>query len=376
LCPRCGERLSKNRNSKIKIKTISGEIEIERSYNLCRGCNYTETPLDEVLEIDKLPNKMTKRCMIEVAFYGQNQGSFKEASEIIKKAMGLEVSQETAREITEGIGKEIYEADTQRAQQTIENIDKIEISSHPKKVTLYIMTDGAAVNTRVEDENGSTWRENKTVMVFTDKDMIRRKDGSHIITKKEYCAYIGSAEGFKKYVLDLAVRNGYGEVEKVVIIADGATWIRNMCEEIFPDAIQILDLYHLVENVYTYAKYKFNQDAAKYTPWAEGIRAKLEEGRMEEVLQELPEEEKMPTGVVNLRTYIENNKEKINYPEYKKKGYFVGSGAIESANKIILQRRLKQAGMRWSVQGAQYVLTLRAKVESGLWEKETRRFCA
>jgi hypothetical protein len=57
----------------------------------------------------------------------------------------------------------------------------------------------------------------------------------------------------------------------------------------------------------------------------------------------------------------------IDYASYLEKGYFIGSGAIESANKIILQKRLKQAGMRWNVDSAQSLLTLRAKRESGLW---------
>jgi hypothetical protein len=87
-------------------------------------------------------------------------------------------------------------------------------------------------------------------------------------------------------------------------------------------------------------------------------------------LQLLPGEEKLPANIVNLRTYINNNIDKVDYPKYKEKGYFVGSGAIESANKVILQRRLKQAGMRWSVPGAQSVLSLRAKVESGRWESD------
>ena len=73
-----------------------------------------------------------------------------------------------------------------------------------------------------------------------------------------------------------------------------------------------------------------------------------------------------------MRTYLINNIDKVNYPEYKEKGYFVGSGAIESANKVVVQRRLKQAGMRWSVFGAQALLSLRAKVESNLWEKDVR----
>jgi hypothetical protein len=168
------------------------------------------------------------------------------------------------------------------------------------------------------------------------------------------------------------VNAGYGQVKEVVIIADGAAWIRNMAKELFPEATQILDLYHLKENIYTYAKHRFSQNEKEYVPWAETFIEKIEKGEVEDALQQIPEEESLPAGIVNLRTYIANNIDKINYSEYKAKGYFVGSGAIESANKVILQRRLKQAGMRWSVSGAQALLTLRAKVESNLWDKDIR----
>lgn len=62
----------------------------------------------------------------------------------------------------------------------------------------------------------------------------------------------------------------------------------------------------------------------------------------------------LPIGVSNILGDVTNNIDKI---DYKEKGYFVGSGAIESGNKVVLQRRCKQAGMRWSVNGAQYILT-------------------
>ena len=357
---------------------MSGEIEIRRSYLRCQGgCGYTDLPLDDILEIDGLPHKMTKKFMMEVAYYGQSQSSFEDASDMVKRAMNIEISKETVRKITESIGNQIFETDEMKAQRTFDNMTEIEVSGRPMKATLYIMMDGAAVNTRVEDENGSTWRENKTVMVFRDKDMIKRENGDHIIIKKEYMPFIGSAEEFKKFVLDAAVRAGYGKVEYVVIIADGATWIRNMCNEIFPDGIQILDLFHLKENIFGYAKYLFKDDPAKYTPWAEQVIDKIETGQVDEALKLIPDATgKLPAGIVNLRTYIENNNDKINYPEYKARGFFVGSGAIESANKFIVQRRLKQAGMRWSVSGAQSMVTLRAKDESDLWEKEKSIFCA
>ena len=334
-------------------------------------------PLDEALALSGLSHKMTKELMLEVAFYGQNQSSFTDASAMVRRAMDMEINKETVREITEAVGKRVFEADTQKAEHLINNMHEIETSEEKDGRTLYIMTDGAAVNTRVEDENGSTWRENKTVIVFTNKDLIKRKDGGNIIVNKEYAAFIGSAEDFRGYVLNSAVNAGYGKVSAVVIIADGAAWIRNMAKELFPEATQILDLYHLKENIYTYAKHKFLQNEKEYTPWAEAVIARIEKGEAEEVLKLLPEEKNLPAGVVNLRTYMINNIDKINYPEYKSKGYFVGSGAIESANKVVVQRRLKQAGMRWSVTGAQAVLTLRAKVESNLWDSVVRSlWCA
>jgi hypothetical protein len=143
-----------------------------------------------------------------------------------------------------------------------------------------------------------------------------------------------------------------------------------MGNELFPEAIQILDLYHLKENIYTYAKHKFAYNEKEYVPWAEMLIDKLEKGKKEEVLHLLPEKEALPAGIVNLRTYIINNIDKIDYPIYRQKGYFVGSGAVESANKVILQRRLKQAGMRWSVSGAQTILSLRSKVESSRWASD------
>jgi len=331
-------------------------------------------PLDEYLNMDKLPYKATKKAMLKIAYYAQNQTSFGAASKLFREEFGIEISAKQIEKIAEYVGKKVFEKDTAEAKEAYENMHKSipQIPEDQKKdITLYIMMDGAAVNTRVEDENGSTWRENKTVMVFTDKDLITRGDGSKMIINKEYATFIGPVEEFKKYVLNVVIKAGYGRIKNVVIIGDGATWIRTMCNEIFPDAVQILDLYHLKENIYSYAKYLYGDNEVQYTKWAKTMIDKVIEGNIKEALDMIPvNKEKLPASVVNLRGYIENNIDKINYKEYKEKGYYIGSGPIESANKIILQRRLKQAGMRWSVNGAQYILTLRSKVESNLWDDE------
>ena len=238
---------------------------------------------------------------------------------------------------------------------------------------VYIQTDGAALNTRAKNEAGSTWRENKLGEVFSSKDIHfwtdKKGKRQHQITKKEYVSFIGAASDFKKHLLACALRGGYGRFKKTVILSDGATWIRNMAEEIFPDAQQILDFYHLCENVNTYAKHMFSMDESKYKPWAKNICDCLKASQYQHVLHELEslKNQKFKGCPVNLYGYISNNIKNIDYATYEKNGYFIGSGAIESGNKTILQDRLKRAGMRWNTATAQAILTLKTKAESNRW---------
>jgi hypothetical protein len=82
----------------------------------------------------------------------------------------------------------------------------------------------------------------------------------------------------------------------------------------------------------------------------------------------------LPAGVVNPYTYLEHNKNKIDYADYKRRGYYIGSGPLESGNKTVVQKRCKQAGMRWHEPTAQDMVTLKAKEESGIWGASVRDF--
>lgn len=190
----------------------------------------------------------------------------------------------------------------------------------------------------------------------------------HRIEKREYVTLLGSAEEFKKHLFRCAIKNGYGQYKNTVILSDGAVWIANIVKELFPDSQHILDFYHLSENVFSYAKELYYFDENKYIQWSERICQMLKAGKSKDVIDELkvlPKLYKKPS--VNLLHYIVTNMERIEYPKYIEQGFFIGSGAIESGNKVVLQKRLKQAGMRWNPITAQYLLTLKSKEESGLW---------
>jgi len=211
---------------------------------------------------------------LEVVYFAQNQMSFSRAEDVIKRVYKLNINRETIRKIAEDIGTKVFEYDSLEANKLLDNIHHIEADEKTPGI-VYIMPDGAAVNTRVEDENGSTWRENKTAIAFSSRDLIKRKDGGNIIVRKEIAPLIGTSEEFKKHALRAAVGVGYGKFTETVIIADGAVWIRNMRDDIFPDAVQILDLFHLKENVYKFSKH-ISKDNAEVVRWAEDIINKIE----------------------------------------------------------------------------------------------------
>jgi hypothetical protein len=336
-------------------------------------------PLDDYLNITDLPFKMTPEVMVNVAMWAQRQSSYQEAEDAIMRAHQLKINDDTVRKVTNYVGSLVFQEDCKQAGDAYDELNsgKMHFPKRKKKGILYIEADGATVNTRSKDEDGSSWRENKLGIVFSSDNIYtwtnHKGEKQRQINKREYIAYFGSASEFKKHLFSCALKNGYGEYDKTILISDGAAWIRNMRDELFPDAQQILDFYHLCENVNTFAKHLFGTDPSQYSEWANEICVSLKASKWSKVLRDLERRSKPPLCPVDLYGYISNNIANIDYSHYIDEGYFIGSGAIESGNKSVLQQRLKQAGMRWNVQTAQYLLTLRTKYKSGLWVQEVER---
>ena len=335
--------------------------------------------MDDYLRLTDLPFKMTPEVMLHAAYWAQSQGSYQEAEDAIVRALGYRINDDTIRQVTNLIGSMVFKEDCRQAEKAFGmlNHGKLRFPARKKKGVLYIEVDGAALNTRNKDESGSSWRENKLGIVFSSDNIYTWTDHHgekrRQLRKREYVSYVGGVHEFKKHVLSCALKNGYGVYEKTVMISDGAAWIRNMREELFPDALHILDYYHLCENINTFAKHLFGQDPSQYAQWADSMCALLKASRYKDVLDDLEKRKKPQLCPVDLYGYIQNHAANIDYAKYADEGLFIGSGAIESGNKSVLQQRLKQAGMRWNPQTAQYLLTLRAKYKSNLWVPEVER---
>lgn len=143
-------------------------------------------------------------------------------------------------------------------------------------------------------------------------------------------------------------------------------------EELFPKRIypsgivEIVDWYHAIEKIGDIKKEIFRDEEAG-NRFYEHCKENLKRGNIEVIEQTLEElrdkqtlQERKEFVDGNLK-YFMNNKEKMRYEKFREQGLCIGSGAIESANKYVVQRRLKLPGMKWNEDNANYMVHLRAE---------------
>ena len=155
----------------------------------------------------------------------------------------------------------------------------------------------------------------------------------------------------------------------MVVLGDGAAWIWTLARRYFPVAVQIVDLWHVLERLGSVAEAKFgSRTSAAAKAWREQMRSHLEHDLVGVVLAELERWEPQRKAHRELReeqlTFFAGNRERMQYGTYLARGYMVGSGAIESRCKQLVQRRLHEGGMHWREQTAEAVLAIRACLHS------------
>lgn len=355
--------------SHISVNSLMGRLEYDRTWLHCRPCGEGYAPFDRDMNINE-EHKITKGLTETVCDFAQRMGSFAEASYMMGKYLGIKISPAMVQKVSEGVGKKAFDKDKQEAEDLYKNQYKAisQVPENMKKGRIYIEADGSMLLIR-----GEGWKEIKLGMIFKDSKIINRDKERHIITEKEYVACLGTAEEFKKMLWAAAIKNGFQNVKEVVILGDGSKWVWNIAKELFPDVVFILDYYHFEEHVYECGNVIYPEDEVNRKKWAKEIIDGFMNDKIEYTIQNLkPEEfseESVSIKVEGLKTYLENNKEKMNYKVYKEKGFFIGSGAIEGGHKHVIQQRLKLAGMRWNKSGAQYIASLRTASKSDKWDK-------
>jgi hypothetical protein len=132
-----------------------------------------------------------------------------------------------------------------------------------------------------------------------------------------------------------------------------------------------VDWYHASEYLPPIADAVFGCGTEQYQNWLENARTLLWEGRIADLIlacQQLNSIALAKQAVHQAVSYFTNNQKRMDYARFRQKGYFVGSGTVESGGKQISGLRLKRAGARWTEQRAVAMAKARAAWLSGQWD--------
>jgi hypothetical protein len=354
---KCGGTLEYHSNRRWILISLNGKLEIYRAYYYCGNCKSGLAPLDEQLGLEGKHHSVGVRK--KVALEASSQ-PFAETSKRLKELTGIEVSSKEAQLESEELGQE---AGIQ-ADELVEAFWSEQVDIEPEAIArrLYITADGTSVST---DEGG------KEVKIGGVYETPQTKNG--LANDIMYTGGFHNSEHFGKKLYVLALRRGLRAAGEVIFIGDGARWIWKLARYHFPEAIQIVDFYHATKRLWSLSHNIYGEGTKACKDWAKKRVKHLLKGKVELVIDSLCELASPNMDVTeeigdNI-TYFTNNKERMRYNEYRKRGYHIGSGTVESACKHVVGQRLKQAGMRWSIQGADAILQLRILWKNGEWNR-------
>ena len=351
--------------------SVLGPLTLERAYYHCDACRAGICPRDRALGLQQ--TSLSPGVLRMVGQAG-SAFSFAAASDLVGKLAGVWVKTKQVERHAEGLGRTVDDDEREVAEPV-----------PAPASTLYLGLDGTGVPVRpaeVEGRRGkqpdgsAKTREVKLVTVWTaearDKQGRPQRDPGSV----SYNAAVESAASrdtdpqpaaFAQRVHREAQRRGFDTAARQVVIGDGAAWIWNLAAEQFPRAIEIVDIYHAKQHLGDAAKAIYGPGTDLADQWAKDRCAELDAGRLCAIVAALRIHADTTPEARKCIHYVFGNRHRMRYPQFRAKGLCISSGVVEAGCKQ-LGDRLKRAGMRWTVAGANAIIALRCCILSGRFE--------
>jgi hypothetical protein len=324
------------------------------------------SPLDE--ELGLLPGALTPTLAESAARVGTEVPSFARAAGLLEHFTRVRVSEATIRRRTEAAGTALVAVET--ADQ--ERLERELPPSPAGPDLLQASVDGALVPLV-----GGEWAEVKTLAVGR-VEATRSATGDREARARElsYVSRLADAETFRRAVWPELFRRGIETAGQVVWLADGSEWCHGLAVYHRADGVHILDFPHAAEYLTAAAEATFGAPTLPGTDWLTRQCHDLKHGDPADVLAALltrPTAHARDPGAAATAQatsfgYLAKRWDQIQYARFRAAGYPIGSGCVESANKLVVEARLKGPGMHWARPHVTPLVALRASLCSERWD--------
>jgi len=355
---------------------VLGPVTLRRAWYHCSRCEHGIAPRDAELGVTGASMSPGLAVVNDMAAAA---GPFAGAARLLEELAGVRLTAKRVERAAEASGAAAAEAGRDRAR-LIAARKLVPLPPSPLPDKLYAVIDGTGVpmtsketagrDGKGEDGRART-REVKLAVFFTqdklDRDgyPVRDRDSASVIATFE------PASVFAGLVRAEGIRRGADHVRQLTVIGDGAAWIWGIATDKFPEATQIVDLYHAREHLHSLTRSLEFMLLDRRDQWLAARLEDLDYGDIdgiEAAVREYPLEGVKKNEVGKELGYFLNNAPRMRYHWFRSRGLFTGSGVVEASCKTIVGQRLKQAGMHWTVNGADAIIALRCKEASSQWE--------
>jgi hypothetical protein len=385
-CLRCGSGLVQSEGHARRVVHCSfGVVELHPKVLRCEECGKSFRPAEPLLgclEGANVTGKLREACVLAGASW-----PYETAAKVLGDLCGARISAEWVRRLTERSGVEEARAQVESAQKVVcpsaeEARAEEEAQVHQALLAkgkpevpdlLLIALDGGWVASR-EQQGGM---EGKVGVVASEVEPIGQ--GRHRLSRRRYVATFGTSERLGELAY-AAAQELDGEVARTkVALGDGAEWIKTEVDKHFPEAVRILDWAHLARSVHRAIRQarSGSKHRAERKELHQVVSEALWHGQVDEALARLislrPGEGQEPVRALEKAiSYIQGQRAWLgDYAAWVGEGYPVGSGMVERAVELVINRRLKRRGMRWCRANADALVALRVRTLNSDWDEQT-----
>lgn len=386
-CPNCGERQRRLEGTVGRmVATVFGRVRVQRRRFRCQGCQHRWCPANKVLA--QLHGGTISPPLQEAALLAGCSWPYRVASCLLKKLSGAQISAEEIRLLTNEHGQRRADQQQGEAERVCAARAETDAAIEWGQQPLLVGLDGGWVWSR-EQRGGMEGKvavvcsqlqdlpmpASQTTFSWSERGPRRRPRQRHRLAQRRYVATFASSTQLGQEAEAAAHLVSQGSREAVVL-ADGAAWIKTEQKRHFPQATCILDWAHLWREISHAIR---AATRAKQLPQREHDyqmllqRSWLWHGAVDQSIEGL---RRLGTGlpaetqeiIKKAITYLENQRCWVgSYEQWRAAGYPIGSGMIERAVALVINRRMKKRGMRWKRVNGTAVVALRTDVLNEDW---------
>lgn len=371
-CPHCGESARFVEHREKDIVSLLGTVRFSRCYYHCGHCHRGHFPWDETLRLS--PQRLSPGAQEVVCLAGIQESFGKAAGRTLRKLAGLSLSESTVERTTEAAGARLGEH--RRSERVVGKAEPY--AWHPDangQTCAYVSLDATGI--LMQGDQGAK-AEGRMVYVGMIYNPQPRRPDDEALSKPcdgvRYLAGLYSLDDLGAQMRRQGADVGMDAADVWIALTDGGNGLGDFIDVFFPRAVKILDFHHATVHLAAFAKvFREGQPAERLLrAWCH-ILKHAGGVQMIKVLERL-DRKKMAVATQAehdaLLNYLGNNVGRMDYPSYLKKGWQIGSGAIESACKTVVNQRLCLGGMRWGEEGSDAVAHLRAlyRSDADQWE--------